>query len=68
MTGEDSTVRPERPRLPAILRDRKGATAVEYGLIVALIVIAIIASIQGVASATIGMWDDVDTKVTEATT
>ncbi len=37
-------------------RDNRGATAIEYGLIVALIVIAIIVSVQGVASETNGLW------------
>jgi pilus assembly protein Flp/PilA len=46
--------------------DRKGATAVEYGFIVALIVIAIIASIQGLAGATTGMWENVSDRVQKA--
>lgn len=36
-----------------------GATAVEYGLIVALIVLAAMAAIVGLADATIGMWGNV---------
>lgn len=36
-----------------------GATAVEYGLICALIVIVAIAGISALADATIGMWTDV---------
>ena len=35
-----------------LLRDNRGATAIEYGLIVALIVIAIIVAMQGVAGET----------------
>lgn len=49
-----------------LVRDRKGATAVEYGFIVALIVIAIIASIQGLAGATTGMWNNVHDEVRKA--
>ncbi|ODP37892.1 Flp family type IVb pilin [Sphingomonas turrisvirgatae] len=49
-----------------LVRDRKGATAVEYGFILALIVIAIIASIQGLAGATTGMWNNVTDKVQKA--
>lgn len=49
-----------------LARDRKGATAVEYGFIVAFIVIAIIASIQGLASGTTAMWNDVNEKVQKA--
>lgn len=39
-----------------LLRDNRGATAIEYGLIVSLIVIAIIVSVQGVANETNGLW------------
>lgn len=46
-----------------LVRDRKGATAVEYGFILALIVLAVIASIQGLADATTGMWTNVSDKV-----
>lgn len=49
-----------------LARDRKGATAVEYGFIVALIVIAIIASIQALAGATTGIWNNVSEKVQKA--
>ena len=45
-------------------RDSRGATAIEYGLIVALIVIAIIVSVQGVASETNGLWATVRDNVT----
>lgn len=56
-----------RNRLRALLIDRKAATAVEYGLIVSLIVIAMVASLESVANATIEMWDHVETSTTEAT-
>lgn len=56
-----------RKRLRALLIDRKAATAVEYGLIVSLIVIAMVASLESVANATIEMWDHVETSTTEAT-
>lgn len=52
--------------LRALLRNRKGATAVEYGFIAALVVIAMIAALQGVADTTTGMWNDVAGQVTEA--
>lgn len=55
-----------RKRLRALLFDRKAATAVEYGLIVSLIVIAIISSVKGVADVTIEMWDHVETETVEA--
>lgn len=49
-----------------LLGDRKGATAIEYGLIAALIVIAIMASIDSVADVTIRMWSDVSDRVVHA--
>lgn len=55
-----------RKRLRALLIDRKAATAVEYGLIVGLIVIAMIASLKGVANSTIEMWNYVETSTIEA--
>jgi pilus assembly protein Flp/PilA len=55
-----------RARLPRVLRDSRGATAIEYGLIVALIVIAMIVALKNLASTTIGMWNNVSTKVDQA--
>lgn len=47
--------------------DECGATAVEYGLIVALLVIAMSVGMNGFAGATIDMWtyvsDSVDTAI-----
>lgn len=40
-----------------ILRNVRGATAIEYGLIVALICIAILGGMQMFANETIGMWE-----------
>jgi pilus assembly protein Flp/PilA len=51
-------------RFAKLLRDRKGATAIEYGLIVALIVIAMIAGLQLFAGTTIGLWNAVQQNVT----
>ena len=47
-----------------LVRDRKGATAIEYGLIVALIVIAMIAGLQLFAGSAVGMWNSVQQNVT----
>ncbi len=44
--------------------DTDGATAVEYGLIVSLIVIGMIGALQGVAGDIISMWEDVSVKAT----
>jgi pilus assembly protein Flp/PilA len=47
-----------------LLRCDRGATAIEYGLIVALVVIAIIVSVQSVANETNGLWANVRDHVT----
>jgi len=48
-----------------LLRDARGATAIEYGLIVALIALAIMGALRGVANENTGLWaivrDRVDT-------
>ncbi|PKP89668.1 MAG: Flp family type IVb pilin [Alphaproteobacteria bacterium HGW-Alphaproteobacteria-14] len=49
-----------------IVADQQGATAIEYGLIAALIVIAMLASLSKVASSTIDMWNEVNAKSSEA--
>nr|WP_298927313.1 Flp family type IVb pilin [uncultured Erythrobacter sp.] len=49
-----------------IASDQSGATAVEYGLIVSLIVIAMISALQGVAQETTDMWSEVQTAAEEA--
>ncbi len=50
-----------------IVRCEQGATAVEYGLIVALIAIAIFAALGNTAASTTNMWNDVTNQVVEAT-
>lgn len=42
-----------------LMRSARGATAIEYGLIVALIVVAMMAALFFLADTTIGMWNDV---------
>ena len=49
-----------------LLKDERGASAVEYGLIVALIVLAMIAAFTQVATATTTMWNNVSDKVKSA--
>ena len=53
-------------RLRAIARDNRAATAIEYGLIVSLIVIAIIGALQGFAGKAILMWTNVSAAVSSA--
>jgi pilus assembly protein Flp/PilA len=47
---------------------RKGGTAIEYGLIVALVVITMIASFIALANTTVGMWGNVNNKIGAANT
>ena len=46
-----------------LIRDTKAASAVEYSLICALIVLAMIAGLNAVAGSTIAMWNDVSANV-----
>lgn len=63
-------MRPIFRRLSGTLRralgDPRGATAVEYGLIVALIVIAMVVALKQVADANTSVWNTVSTKVLAA--
>ena len=52
--------------LKRIVRCDRGATAVEYGLIVSLVVIACIVAFQGLAGETNALWDTVTIEVTAA--
>ena len=52
--------------LNSIFRDERGATAIEYGLIAGLIVIAIVASMSRFANASNAMWTKVQTEVENA--
>jgi pilus assembly protein Flp/PilA len=47
----------------ALIRCARGATAVEYGLIIAMIVLAIIAALNNIATKTTGMWTNVSNEV-----
>ena len=48
-----------RRRTSTLLKDERGATAVEYGLIVSLIVLAMLGALTQVAQTTTGMWNSV---------
>lgn len=58
---------PRRRLLARLSQDARGATAVEYGLILAMIVLVMIVGLSQVASVTIGMWGNVNSKVSAAT-
>ena len=49
-----------------LMQDRKGGTAIEYGLIAALVVITMIVALVSVANTTTSMWGNVHTKVEQA--
>lgn len=49
-----------------LIRETKAATAVEYGLIVALIFLAILVGVVALANTTVGMWNNVQTSVSGA--
>ncbi len=51
----------------SIFGSEKGATAVEYGLIAALIVIAMMTALSNVAGSTTNMWNDVSDQITSST-
>lgn len=50
----------------ALLRDGKGATAVEYGLILALIVLGLMTALIALGSTTQETWGGLNNKVTSA--
>ena len=57
------------PRMSFIKKlsgDQRGGTAIEYGLIVALIVIAMIAALSGLGSQNAGGWGSFSNKANEA--
>ena len=55
-----------RTNLRALRSDKRGATAIEYGLIAALIVIAMATALSGLGGGVGGMWGDLATDVTSA--
>ncbi|OAN67194.1 Flp family type IVb pilin [Sphingomonas sp. TDK1] len=52
--------------LRALVLSERGATAVEYGLIISLIVLAMVAALGNFGNATGGMWNNVSQKVQHA--
>lgn len=53
-------------RKTGIVTCQRGATAVEYGLICAMIVLAMLIALQSVATKTSEMWGNISNKVTES--
>ena len=52
--------------LKTLRNDDRGATAVEYGLIIALIFLAMIGGVQTFGDSAIEMWDYVSKRMAEA--
>ncbi len=52
--------------LKMVASDESGATAVEYGLILALIALASLGALVGLAGETNSMWGDISTKTKES--
>jgi pilus assembly protein Flp/PilA len=51
----------------SLLTDQKGATAIEYGLIVALIGVAIVGAASKLGGGSNGMWTTIADRYTNAT-
>ena len=52
-----------RTKLRRLSRDNRGATAIEYGLIVALIGVAIMGALSNLGGGVGGMWSKLNTEV-----
>jgi pilus assembly protein Flp/PilA len=52
--------------LNKLARDRKGATAIEYGLIAAFIALAIVGALPGIKTALSGTFGKVNAQLTSA--
>lgn len=48
-------------------KDNRGATAIEYGLIAALIAVACIGAMRNLGGGSNGMWGRLDNEITNAT-
>ena len=63
--------RSDRARTPRrwiarLAMDRRGGTAIEYGLILALVTLVMIGALMEMAGVTKDMWNNVSTKVQNA--
>jgi len=47
--------------------DKRGATVIEYGLIAALIIIAIMVSLRSLGGGSNGMWSRLENRIENAT-
>ena len=59
---EEGGVNAIRRTLRRLLTDKKGATAIEYGLIAALIAVALMGGLSKLGGGAGGMWTNIATK------
>lgn len=50
-------------RFTRMIKDERGATAVEYGLILALVFLAMVGAVSQFANTSIQLWTDIEEKV-----
>jgi pilus assembly protein Flp/PilA len=55
-----------RTMLRMLRLDQRGATAIEYGLIASLIVIAMMGGLAAAGGGTTGLWTKISTRVSSA--
>ena len=55
-----------RRNLRGLLADRRGATAIEYGLIAALIAVSAIGGMSALGGGSNGMWSNLSNKVQDS--
>ena len=53
-------------RLGRLWHDRRAATAVEYGFILAVVVLVMLVALHNLADTTTGLWNNMADKVTSA--
>ena len=63
---EEGGVSAIRKALRMLRADRRGATAIEYGLIAALIVVAMMAGLQSMGGGVGGMWTKINDNMANA--
>ena len=43
----------------SVLRDQRGATAIEYGLLAAMIALALVTALTSISGSVVGVWTDI---------
>ncbi|MGF1550455.1 MAG: Flp family type IVb pilin [Sphingomonadaceae bacterium] len=55
-----------RRLLASVRQDERGVSAVEYALIISMVVLAVFGAISALGSSTSGTWNDVSTQFTKS--